>query len=196
MRGRKKGDSRNVEEINVREFGAKGDGKTDDTAALNAAFEEMRRRSMVTHPDLPRQWGGPEWFPGTCPAVMFPCGHYRISDAIDISGRFTSLLDRELGAHAIRGDNAVIDQTNPEKDLFVSTYSNMTHTAKERTGNAQAYTPLSLTPGPVDGGSRPVGRPGSAVTGPERLVRVDHRVPGTGPSETRSHLRWHRGQER
>jgi len=87
----------------------------------------MRESALVTHPELPRQWGGPEWFPGTCPAVVFPCGHYKISDVIDISGRFKSLLDRDLGAHAIRGDNAVIDQTTPGKDIFVSTYSNMTH---------------------------------------------------------------------
>lgn len=112
--------------INVCDFGAKGDGIADDTAAINSAFAAMRKSALNTHPDLPRQWGGPEWFPGTCPAVVFPCGHYKISDAINISGRFTGMLDRDMGAHAIRGDNAVIDQTTPGKDIFVSTYSNMT----------------------------------------------------------------------
>jgi|GEM_PF-6308635 len=115
------------EPINVLDFGAQGDGNADDTAAINAAFGAMRQLSFVTHPDLRRQWGGPEWFPASCPAVVFPCGHYKISGPIDISGRFTSLSDRDLGAHMIHGDGAVIDQTDPAKNLFVSTYSNMIH---------------------------------------------------------------------
>lgn len=113
--------------INVSDFGAKGDGIADDTAAINAAFAAMRKAAINTHPTLPRQWGGGEWFPGTCPAVVFPCGHYKISDAIDIAGHFSDQIDRDMGAHTIRGDNAVIDQTDPEKDIFVSTYSVMTH---------------------------------------------------------------------
>ncbi len=113
--------------INVRDFGAKGNGTADDTAAINAAFEAMRKAGIITNPELPRQWGGPEWFPGTCPAVVFPCGHYKISDAINIAGNFVNLTNRDMGAHTIRGDNAVIDQINPDKDIFVSTYSIMTH---------------------------------------------------------------------
>jgi hypothetical protein len=114
--------------INVLDFGAKGDGIADDTAAINAAFAAMRDAAVNAYSTLrPQGVNTGEWFPGTCPAVEFPCGHYRISDAIDISGRFVSITDRDMGAFAIRGDNAVIRQTDPDKDILVSTYSSLTH---------------------------------------------------------------------
>ena len=67
---------------NVKDFGAKGDNKTDDTAAIQAAFK-----------------GASE--------VYFPAGRYIIHDTIDITGP------------NIRGEAyAVIEQKNPEKDIF------------------------------------------------------------------------------
>ena len=114
-------------EINVLDFGAKGDGVADDTAALNAAFAAMRKAAVNRYSTLRPQGGTAEWFPGTCPLVVFPSGHYLISDAIDISGRYVNHSDRDMGALGIRGDNAVMVQTNPAKDIFASTYSSLTH---------------------------------------------------------------------
>ena len=88
------------EPIDVREFRAKGDGVADDTAAINAAFDEMRQNSIVL--DVPIYWGGAEWMPGTCPSLVFPCGHYRISDEINISGNFEALGKRDNSARARR----------------------------------------------------------------------------------------------
>lgn len=113
-----------TQEFNVRDYGAKGDGIADDTAAINAAFDDVRKAGVVTNPELCRQ---PEWFPGTCPSVVFPCGYYKISGEINISGVFERLEKRDTGVNIIRGDNAVIEQCTQDKDIFVSKYSMVTH---------------------------------------------------------------------
>lgn len=61
--------------INVKDFGAKGDGVTDDTAAIQAAITEMKtHRAIATPPD------------GTTagPTLFFPFGVYLISEALRI----------------------------------------------------------------------------------------------------------------
>jgi len=88
--------------VNVRDFGAKGDGQTDDTEAIRAAIGAIK--------------GISEPYPGTAyynemQELHFPPGKYRISDALQIgNGRF-------------RGDGAVIEQTDPEKPIFESDYA-------------------------------------------------------------------------
>jgi hypothetical protein len=85
--------------VNVRDFGAKGDGQTDDTAALQAAIQ------AITGISAP--------YPGTAyynemQELYFPPGKYQISDCLRIgNGRF-------------RGDGAVIEQTHPGRAIFVS----------------------------------------------------------------------------
>lgn len=86
--------------INVLDFGAKGDGRTDDTAAIKSAVKAAYERRMIPlHP----QYG---YFVSLA-EVYFPSGHYIISDTISID------------AVNIRGEAyAAIEQKDPEKDIF------------------------------------------------------------------------------
>jgi len=86
--------------VNVLDFGAKGDGRTDDTEAIRAAVKAACERRMIPqHP----QYG---YFVSFA-EVYFPSGHYIISDTIDIT------------AVKIHGENyAALEQKNPEKDIF------------------------------------------------------------------------------
>ena len=89
--------------INVKDFGAKGDGNTDDTAAIKAAFTALGERNMSSRP--PKELGGLGY--SVFPEIIFPAGRYSISDTIDITGT------------VIRGMGyAAIIQSNPEKDIF------------------------------------------------------------------------------
>ena len=88
------------ETINVRDFGAKGDGKTDDTEAIGAAVKAACERRLI--PQHPKY----NYFVSLV-EVYFPSGHYLVSDTIDIS--YVKL----------RGENyAAIEQLNADKDLF------------------------------------------------------------------------------
>jgi len=86
--------------VNVRDFGAKGDGVTDDTEAIKAAVKAaFEKRRIPLHP----QYG----YFVSFSEVYFPNGHYIISDTIDIN------------AVNIRGEAyAAIEQKDPEKDIF------------------------------------------------------------------------------
>jgi len=86
---------------NVMDYGAKGDGHTDDTAAIKKAFKAI----------YPRRGAGKlPWMT----EIVFPAGHYVISDAIT---EFS-------GMQVVRGEGyAKIRQTNPDKDIFRNTYA-------------------------------------------------------------------------
>lgn len=79
-----------IKPINVADFGAKGDGVTDDTAAIQAAFAKA----------VIYGWhGGPE--------VFFPYGTYLVTDELNAQGI------------AVRGEGyATILQKNKDKDIF------------------------------------------------------------------------------
>ncbi|MBI2298748.1 MAG: hypothetical protein HYU66_07340, partial [Armatimonadetes bacterium] len=88
--------------VNVKDFGARGDGVADDTQAVRAAVKAI---GGISQP-----------YPGTAyynemEELYFPPGKYHLTDAITIgSGRF-------------RGDGAVIEQADPAKDTFTSTWA-------------------------------------------------------------------------
>ena len=91
--------------FNVRDFGAKGDGATDDTAAIRAAVKAaFERRRIPQHP----QYG----YFVSFSEVYFPNGHYLISDTIDIN------------AVNLRGEAyAAIEQKDPAKDIFTNPWA-------------------------------------------------------------------------
>jgi len=67
--------------VNVRDYGAKGDGKADDTQAIRAALEAARVDQ------------GKAWWPSRM--VYFPAGIYRVSDTIakrDEQGRYLASM--------------------------------------------------------------------------------------------------------
>ena len=91
--------------LSVRDFGAKGDGRTDDTAAIRKALEAVQKRYVGGRG--PR---GPYY--GTSPELVFPSGRYRISDSIRLAGT------------VVRGEGyACLEQADPDKDVFVWDYA-------------------------------------------------------------------------
>jgi len=85
---------------NVKAYGAKGDGVTDDTVAIrNAMTAAYSRSASGTWP------GGPMYH--STPILFFPAGKYVISDAIAI-------------AADILGEGAILYQTQSNKDILYS----------------------------------------------------------------------------
>ena len=79
----------------VKDFGAKGDGKTDDTEALQKAADSVAKK-------VSRYGSG---------TLYFPKGRYRISKRITLSK-----------IH-LKGDSAVISQSDPKEDIFFYEYA-------------------------------------------------------------------------
>jgi hypothetical protein len=74
-------------------FGAKGDGATDDTAAIQACFVAAADQEAY----------GTGWKPD----IFFPTGSYNISSAVTLPNYCT-----------VRGERSVINGTNPSANLF------------------------------------------------------------------------------
>jgi len=91
--------------VNVKDFGARGDGVTDDTAAIQAAFDQAQKGARgEPYP------GGP--YHVTSPEVVFPSGKYLVSDTLKLAGT------------VITGEGyAVIQQQKPDRDIFRSDYA-------------------------------------------------------------------------
>ena len=83
--------------INVRDYGAKGEGATDETDAIQRAFDAVHGRSQPSPED-----GFSVHYAEISPAV-FPAGKYQISDTLEIrnTGRF-------------RREGSAIHQKNPD----------------------------------------------------------------------------------
>ena len=85
--------------INVRTFGAKGDGTTDDSAAFQKAFDMVRTLAAKD-----RKVNGQGWDYVGVPAVFVPAGEYRISRPLLAPSAF--FLEGEDGS-VLRFDQAV-----------------------------------------------------------------------------------------
>jgi len=95
-------------QLNVRDFGAKGDGKTDDTAAIQAAADTAlkQRRGMRNVRGAVRCGNSV-----TQPEVIFPSGRYLVRDTIRVNG----------GEFIVRGVGApIIHMDDDGKDVFSS----------------------------------------------------------------------------
>jgi hypothetical protein len=97
--------------INVRSFGAKGDGKADDTeaiqSAVNASIERYDRQNLSV-----RNWNHAEGYSGVGyrahSEIVFPSGTYRITRTI-VFRRYVSV--RGIGGATIRMED-------PKQDIF------------------------------------------------------------------------------
>ena len=86
--------------FNVRDFGAKGDGKTDDTAAVQRALNKLDEERVKQKMILGNMGGLPcgVWH-GPCGELYFPKGIYRITSTLvgesglKITGEDGSILD-------------------------------------------------------------------------------------------------------
>ena len=87
--------------VNVRDYGAKGDGVTDDTQAIMQAMTAAAVSKSKASPI--------QTFFQVGPALVFPAGEYLVSDEIPIK------------TLEIRGEGrAAIHQTNSDKNIFTS----------------------------------------------------------------------------
>ncbi|HOL21637.1 MAG TPA: glycosyl hydrolase family 28-related protein [bacterium] len=87
--------------INVRDYGAKGDGITDDTGAIRAAFSALK--------GYPVQAGGVNT--GSNEVVLFPPGVYKVTDSIKIPGIGT----------VVGVGNPFIVMEHTDRDIFTTT---------------------------------------------------------------------------
>ena len=103
-------------EFNVKKFGAKGDGRTDDTAAIQAAVTAAakRGRHFRKHGKHPQS----SYF-GTGQTVTFPAGVYNVSKTIHVgnhvsfSGKDATPMVRWTGP-----DDGIMFKINPFRSRF------------------------------------------------------------------------------
>lgn len=107
--------------VSVKDFGAKGDGVSDDTDAIQRAVNAVARHTMA----YPRMWGA------GYPELVFPAGNYLISRTVVLAsglepgkglekGKGTNNgFSKGLGFSYVRGLGEVtIRQANPQADIF------------------------------------------------------------------------------
>jgi hypothetical protein len=90
--------------VDVRDFGAKGDGKADDTKAIQAAFDAASRKTWSEQPRDSAYFI-------SIPTVLFPAGKYLVSDTI------------ELKANVQGEGTAILQQKAEGKDILSSIFA-------------------------------------------------------------------------
>jgi hypothetical protein len=99
--------------FSVRDFGARGDGKTDDTAAFTAAFAA----AVLGYHEMDCGKGCGR----TVPDVFVPSGHYLLSSSIDIGGKVPGAGMKYIPGvfPGVHGEGtAILQQTNASADIF------------------------------------------------------------------------------
>ena len=73
--------------LNVRDFGAKGDGKTDDTAAIQAAIDVLASDGVARGQERPG-------------ILVFPSGTYCVSQTLNTSSQGNHLMGSGWGPNS------------------------------------------------------------------------------------------------
>jgi len=110
--------------VNVLDFGAKGDGTTDDTAAIQAAINSLATTSSAS------ATGG-----GT---VYIPAGKFRITSTIKIGHNIT-LLGNGAGGYPFIGVNSKMSEISADFGATVNQWAIDSATYMTATGLAVAY---------------------------------------------------------
>lgn len=86
--------------INVKDYGARGDGVTDDTQAILEAFAQVRVRQM-SFQGIPGVYDKNAIYAGGSRILFFPLGHYRVSKPLEMGLSYVHII----------GEKAVISPT-------------------------------------------------------------------------------------
>ncbi len=98
----------------IKKYGAKGDGRTDDTAAIQRALDDGRRG-----PDGASVHGADENYGGRPKALYFPAGTYRISRTLDWVGCCVTLMGAGSRATVFRLDDGAAGFGDPGRPAAV-----------------------------------------------------------------------------